>query len=318
MYSYLRPSKTPPRGGKLIADIDDLRDDILIKINDRKLSEIRTLKIDPGSELLIPIGRTTRGYLLTMIRVYDPDPNSIEVRAIKNYPPSWREPFLKSAEDYRAIDRFLNERYPEGFADRISPAPERIFRALELCPLPKLKVVIIGQDPYTNDIADGLAFSVRPEKNLLAIKAGESLRNIFAEAKRSYPNFKYRPQCGDLTRWAEQGVLLLNAALTTELGNNTKAGAHKDKWNGVIYNILNDICQKKDFVVFVLWGSHAKKIAEKVDLNPGYKILTSRHPSTMSYAPGAADNFAGCGHFLKINEALIEKDIEPINWDLID
>jgi uracil-DNA glycosylase len=186
---------------------------------------------------------------------------------------------------------------------RIFPPGEEIFSAFDLTPFEKVKVVILGQDPYHGvGQAHGLCFSV---------KAGTafppSLLNIYKEieADLGIP----RPNHGNLTAWAQQGVLLLNTVLTVR--ENT-ADSHKNKgWEKFTDSIIGLINENSNHIVFVLWGNNAKAKASLID-SSRHCILTAAHPSPLSATRG----FFGCKHFSKINEYLTSKNISPINWQL--
>ena len=185
----------------------------------------------------------------------------------------------------------------------IFPPGPLIFNALNSTPLSKVKVVIIGQDPYHGPgQAHGLCFSVQP-----GVRPPPSLQNIYKEIHRDlgYPI----PSHGCLQSWAEQGVLLLNAVLTVTQG---QAGAHAnrgwERFTSRIIEILNSECEH---LVFMLWGSYAQKKGQHIDTSR-HCVLKSVHPSPLSAHRG----FIGCGHFSAANAYLMEKGREPINWQL--
>ncbi|MDO4435779.1 MAG: uracil-DNA glycosylase [Cardiobacteriaceae bacterium] len=179
----------------------------------------------------------------------------------------------------------------------IYPPNRMIFHAFDKTPLSKVRVVILGQDPYHGEgQAMGLSFSV-PK----GIKIPPSLRNIYQELARTMPHFQM-PQHGDLTSWTEQGVLLLNASLTVEAG---KAGSHaKLGWQYFTDAVIRTISEQKEGVVFMLWGNFAKSKALWID-ETKHHILTAVHPS-----PLAGGKFIGCNHFAIANQILNP----PINW----
>lgn len=196
---------------------------------------------------------------------------------------------------------FLLEEKAAGKA--IFPPGPLIFNALNSTPLSKVKVVIIGQDPYHGPgQAHGLCFSVQP-----GVRPPPSLQNIYKEIHRDlgYPI----PSHGCLQSWAEQGVLLLNAVLTVTQG---QAGAHAnrgwERFTSRIIEILNSECEH---LVFMLWGSYAQKKGQHIDTSR-HCVLKSVHPSPLSAHRG----FIGCGHFSAANAYLMEKGREPINWQL--
>lgn len=176
-----------------------------------------------------------------------------------------------------------------------------IFNAFNLCPFDKVKVVILGQDPY-HEIgqAHGLAFSV-PE----GIALPPSLQNIYKEIESDL-NIKVEKN-GDLTRWAKQGVLLLNSTLTVE---QHRAASHQNfGWEIFTDNVINILSKEKEHLVFILWGSFAIKKSSLID-KAKHLVLTSVHPSPLSAYRG----FFGNRHFSKTNNYLSANNIEPINW----
>lgn len=185
---------------------------------------------------------------------------------------------------------------------KLCPKKEDIFKALEIVPLNRVKVVILGQDPYSRPgQANGLAFSVNRGQ-----KIPPSLKNIFKELKNDIGI--EIPTHGDLTAWAKQGVLLLNTILTTEEG---KTLAHKGLgWEEYTNSVIKRIADENDHVIFVCWGN---KALNKIDLmNPvKHTILGASHPSPLS-----SKGFFGCRHFSKINDILKTIGKEPIDWSL--
>jgi uracil-DNA glycosylase len=183
----------------------------------------------------------------------------------------------------------------------IYPPGKLIFNAFEHCSWANLKVVILGQDPYINPgQAMGLSFSVPP-----GISKPPSLLNIFKEIKKE--TGQEIPVSGDLNAWADQGILLLNTVLTVRAGlSNSHAGKG---WEIFTDEVIQLISREKENVVFMLWGSPARKKAALVDAQK-HLILESAHPSPMSVERG----FYGNGHFLKCNEYLKSKGLEAIKW----
>ena len=183
----------------------------------------------------------------------------------------------------------------------IYPPAELVYSALELCPPQNTKVVILGQDPYHGkDQAMGLAFSV-----LGGTKVPPSLMNIFKELKNDV-NMPI-PQSGNLSHWANQGVLLLNATLTVEA---ERAGSHQGKgWEQFTDHIIKTISDKREHVVFILWGNYAQDKASLIDESK-HLILTAPHPSPLSARRG----FFGSKHFSQTNEYLEKHKITPIEW----
>ena len=215
-------------------------------------------------------------------------------------PISW-ENELNKISDLAFLDKPMRYILNEISNDKkISPNLNNIFKAFEYCSFSSTKVVIFGQDPYfQKDVANGLAFSVEPNKPLPA-----SLKNIYKEIETDVGSLSNND--GYLKSWADQGVLLLNSALTVEVG---KPGSHsKIGWQDFIFEIVKIINKKKN-IVFILWGNDAKKYIKYIDKNINL-ILSSSHPSPLSSYRG----FFGCKHFSKCNEYLESKNISKINW----
>ena len=185
----------------------------------------------------------------------------------------------------------------------VYPAGKNIFRAFDKCPLESLKVVIIGQDPYHGvGQANGLCFSVDD-----GVQFPPSLQNIFKEVSEDVG--VQMPSSGNLDRWAEQGVLLLNAVLTVRAH---QAASHAGRgWEQFTDAVVRAIAQKKEGVVYMLWGNYAQKKGQIA--NPQRNlILKSVHPSPLSVYRG----FFGCKHFSKTNEILIKNGETPIDWQI--
>ena len=181
------------------------------------------------------------------------------------------------------------------------PPASQIFRAFDLCPFDKVRVVIIGQDPY-HDVnqAHGLCFSVQN-----GVPVPPSLVNIYKELNRDLG--KPIPTSGDLTHWAEQGVLLLNATLTVEAH---KAGSHQGKgWEEVTDAAIQALNNQRSNIVFMLWGSYAQRKGQFIDRRK-HLVLTAVHPSPLSAYRG----FIGCGHFSQANNYLLQHGQAPIAW----
>lgn len=183
----------------------------------------------------------------------------------------------------------------------IYPPASLIFNAFNLCPFSKVKVVIIGQDPYHGPgQAHGLCFSVND-----GVQFPPSLQNIFKEIKSDLDI--PIPTSGNLTRWAEQGVLLLNATLTVRAHS---AGSHQKKgWETFTDSVIRILAEQKENLVFILWGAYAQKKGAFID-NNRHLILSSAHPSPLS----AYNGFFGNHHFSLTNEWLQKHGIDTINW----
>jgi len=185
----------------------------------------------------------------------------------------------------------------------IYPPGNRIFSAFNLCPLTAVKLVILGQDPYHGKgQAHGLSFSV-PD----GVKPPPSLQNIFKELK-SDMNIPI-PQTGNLERWAQQGVLLINATLTVRAGD---AGSHQGLgWETFTDKVIHSISHFRAGVVFLLWGKYAQAKRPLIDQNKHF-VLMAPHPSPFSVHRG----FFGCKHFSQTNNYFVQNGLGPIDWDL--
>ena len=196
------------------------------------------------------------------------------------------------------LTRFVKSEYSAG---QVFPAGRNIFRAFDKCPFDKLKVVIIGQDPYHGvGQANGLCFSVDD-----GVQYPPSLQNIFKEIHDDIGS--PIPSSGNLDRWAEQGVLLLNAVLTVRAH---QAASHAGRgWEQFTDAVVRTIAQRKEGVVYMLWGNYAQRKGQIADPERNL-ILKSVHPSPLSVYRG----FFGCKHFSKANDYLIQQGKEPIAW----
>lgn len=212
----------------------------------------------------------------------------------KNLEQEFEKPYFKNlAEKIR--EEYSNPNY------RVFPPGGKIFKAFDECPFDNTKVVIIGQDPYHGiGQANGLCFSVAP-----GVKMPPSLVNIFKEV--SADTGAPFPENGDLSRWAKQGVLLLNSSLTVR--ENSPASHSGMGWETFTDAVVEKLNKEKENLVFILWGSHAIKKGEKIDRSK-HLVLSSPHPSPLSANRG----FFGNHHFSKTNEYLINHSKEPIKW----
>ena len=204
---------------------------------------------------------------------------------------------IKNTEYFTTLWEKVKEEYQ---TTKCFPPKNQIFRAIELTPFEEVKVVIIGQDPYHNDNqANGLCFSVSDK-----VTAPPSLKNIFKELE---DDLGIKKTSNELEIWAKQGVLLLNATLTVRAH---EANSHKDLgWEQFTDFIIKEISDKKENVVFVLWGAFAQKKAGLIDASKHF-IIQSAHPSPFSVHRG----FFGSRPFSKINDFLVSKGKSPIRW----
>jgi len=186
---------------------------------------------------------------------------------------------------------------------RVFPPAREIFAAFDACPFDRVKVVILGQDPYHGEgQANGLCFSVRP-----GVEMPPSLINIYKEIGSEYGRPDYMPQNGDLSGWARQGVLLLNATLTVEAH---RAGSHQGRgWERFTDAAIAALNSSRENLVFMLWGSYAIRKGALIDRGR-HLVLTSPHPSPLSAYRG----FFGNGHFKTANEYLAAHGSTPVRW----
>lgn len=207
---------------------------------------------------------------------------------------------LKTSEGFKNFLNLIDNEYAK---KTIFPPKNYVFNALKLTPYSDVRVVIVGQDPYHGEgEAHGLSFSVQK-----GIKVPPSLQNIYKEL---YSDLNITPPSdGDLTKWAKEGVLLLNAVLTVE---KDKPASHKNLgWEKLTDYIIKVLNNKETPIVFILWGNFAKE-KQKLITNPKHLVLTSAHPSPFSARYG----FFGSKPFSKTNEFLIKTNQKPIDWDL--
>lgn len=213
---------------------------------------------------------------------------------------SWQEKLQAEFDKpyFEELIQFVKREYAQGAC--YPPGP-LIFNAFNLCPLPKVKVVLIGQDPYHEPgQAHGLCFSVND-----GVQFPPSLRNIFQEIQTDVG--KPVPTSGNLTRWAEQGVLLLNATLTVRA--HAAASHQKRGWEEFTDAVIRLVSTEREHVVFILWGSYAQSKASLIDTSR-HCILRSAHPSPLSAYRG----FFGNHHFSICNQYLQQNGLTPINW----
>jgi uracil-DNA glycosylase len=204
---------------------------------------------------------------------------------------------------YRSLYRFVKEEYSRC---TVYPPADDIFNAMHLTPLSKVKVLILGQDPYHEPgQAHGLSFSVLPEQHDIP----PSLQNIYKELQTDL-GCKI-PNNGYLKKWADQGVLLLNTVLTVRAH---QAFSHQGKgWEQFTDAIISAVNAQNRPIVYMLWGKPAQSKAAMLD-NPGHLILKAPHPSPLSAYRG----FFGCRHFSQANAFLEQNGVEPIDWQIED
>jgi uracil-DNA glycosylase len=213
--------------------------------------------------------------------------------------PSWKEKLQSefSQPYFENLSQTIRQEYT---SKKVYPPAKDVFRAFNLCPFNKVKVVIVGQDPYHGaGQANGLSFAVRE-----GMKLPPSLKNIFQEIKNDLGITPY--DSGDLSRWAQQGVLMLNAVLTVLAGS---PASHRGKgWEQFTDAVIRTLNDHKKHVVYMLWGKYAQDKGAVIDRTHNL-VLTSAHPS-----PYSVTNFYGNHHFSRCNAYLQEQGMEPIDW----
>ena len=220
----------------------------------------------------------------------------MDVKIESSWKPILSDEFEK--DYFKRLTEFVREEYR---TQKIYPPARLIFNAFDQCPFDLLKVVILGQDPYHGPgQAHGLCFSVND-----GVEFPPSLHNIFKELKQDVG--KPNPASGDLTLWARQGVLLLNATLTVRAH---QAASHQGKgWETFTDSVIHKINEQKEHVVFILWGNYAIRKGEFIDRGR-HLVLTSVHPSPLSASRG----FFGNKHFSRANDFLKQHGMESIQW----
>ena len=221
-------------------------------------------------------------------------PNNVKIES------SWKKALESefNKQYFIELSDFVRNEYLKA---KIYPAPKDIFRAFDLCPLDKVKVVMLGQDPYHGEHqANGLCFAVHEN-----ITLPPSLKNIYKEIQSDL-NITPKPS-GDLSRWAQQGILLLNATLTVRA--NTPGSHQKKGWEEFTDAVIKKLSDEKENIVFILWGNYAKNKGAVIDKNK-HLVLESAHPSPFS----AYNGFFGNKHFSKVNRYLKEKGLGEIDW----
>lgn len=219
-----------------------------------------------------------------------------------NVDPSWFD-FFKEESEKAYFHQLIATLRKERKHFHVYPEKGDTFKAFLLTPLDKVKVVIIGQDPYHQPKqAEGLAFSVQK-----GVACPPSLVNIFKELARDCAT--HIPNHGSLIEWAQQGVLLLNSALTVRASSPM---SHAAMWSTFTHNALQYLTRHQKKCVFLLWGSAARKKIEEIQREEGHKTIATTHPSPLSAYRG----FLGSGCFSRVNCALEEMGIAPINWQI--
>lgn len=215
--------------------------------------------------------------------------------------PSWKSRLqAEFAQPYfQELTEFIKREYQ---CEVVYPPPKYIFRAFELCPFDQVKVVILGQDPYIGpEQANGLSFAVEQ-----GLQLPPSLQNIFKEIEAEYGE-PMRCRSGDLSRWARQGVLLLNATLTVRARHSN---SHTGKgWEQFTDAAIKALSEDREHLVFMLWGNYARKKGAHIDRTK-HLVLESPHPSPFS----ATNGFFGNGHFKKANQYLVAHAETPVDW----
>ena len=220
--------------------------------------------------------------------------------------PSWLKVLEKEFDKayMKSLKAFLQEEKDKGYT--IYPERANIFNAFRHTPFDKVKVVLLGQDPYHGpDQAHGLSFSVQK-----GIKVPPSLKNIYKELGTDLGNFT-SPAHGNLTEWADRGILLLNATLTVRA---KEPGSHQGKgWEIFTDTVITELSKRKKGIIFLLWGKYAQNKSVLID-ESRHTILKAAHPSPFS----AYNGFFGCRHFSKTNAVLLEESQLPIDWQISD
>jgi len=221
--------------------------------------------------------------------------------------PSWKKLLGEEFEKpyMHELKAFLKTEKETGHT--VYPKNADIFNAFNITPVDDVKVVILGQDPYHGPYqAHGLSFSVQK-----GVAVPPSLKNIYKELSTDIPGFSI-PQTGDLTKWARQGVLLLNATLTVRAAT---AGSHQKKgWEKFTDAAIKKLSDEKTGLVFILWGAYAQSKAVLINPNNNHLVIKSTHPSPLAVSHGG---FFGSKPFSKTNEFLAQQGKQPIDWQIV-
>ncbi|MES2985639.1 MAG: uracil-DNA glycosylase [Patescibacteria group bacterium] len=214
--------------------------------------------------------------------------------------PGWKKALAEEFEKsyFKDLSNFIRNEY---ISHTIFPSPRDVFRAFDLCPYTEVKVVILGQDPYHGpDQANGLSFAVHE-----GIKLPPSLQNIFKEIRSDIGVVPF--EHGDLSRWAKQGVFLLNATLTVQAHT---PGSHQNKgWEKFTDAVIKKLSEDREHLVFILWGNYAKRKGALIDKTK-HCVIESAHPSPFS----AYSGFFGSKPFSKANQYLTDHGLKQIDW----
>jgi uracil-DNA glycosylase len=226
----------------------------------------------------------------------------------ERYPPkTWEALFTDAFDELELLSSIVERK--EKNSGTFSPERKNLFRAFELCSIDNVKVVIFGQDPYPQMLADGkpkaqgLSFSISMEDNDIPV----SLKHIFKEINDDLDIENYAH--GDLTYWAQQGVLLLNACLTVTPG---QPGSYNKIWMGFISKVLKHIAKHNEECIYVLWGREAQGLERLIE-GSSMTVLTANHPAARG---GMNNGFFGCKHFSQINVILAKQKKKEIDWRL--
>lgn len=295
-HPFLRFRKNPPNNGNYVKTIDDLIPPE-INLTDllRKNGTLQKNNKEDEDNKEIEINKNINENM------------TIKDVVINAAPKEWEEAFHSAMNEFIYIDTFISVQ--EQVYGKFIPNRCDLFKAFDLCPLSKVKVVIVGENPYHtlyngDPISNGLAFSVNDGYSI-----PPQLNNIYKEISRSMSSFNI-PSHGNLSNWAKQGVLLLNVSLTANPNIHPKQGSHEKLWSGFITKIILAIEQANPQCIYVLWGYRAQSLSKIISSK--CTLLESSSPSPFYYKRG----FYGCDHFIEINSILTELGSDEIDWSL--
>jgi uracil-DNA glycosylase len=266
------------------------------------------VKTDPTA---VPVPEVVPTPIPRMVLSITPAETWSVLDVAKRSPPrGWLDVFIDAEPEFEDISSIVeNQEKTNNY--KSYPLRRDIFAAFKVTPLNRVRLVIIGQDPYHGydgctqlPQAVGMSFSVRKGASIPV-----SLRNIFKEIQRSMPASFTMPNHGDLTSWAQQGVLLLNTCLTVR---PSIAGSHGEIWMGFVVKALAALSEVRPDTIYMLWGAEAQKLRVKGHINDKAICLETSHPSGFSARRG----FNGCDHFVTANELLLARGEAPIDWNL--